>query len=170
MQNIIPLQLNDKSGLVVEEQSGTYRKAHGDEIIAAARSVLNRRFRRGTAITSPAETNEFLQLRFAGLEHEVFSILWLDTRHRVISFDELFRGTIDGASVYPREVAKQGLQHNAAACILAHNHPSGVSEPSLADQAITRRLKDALALIDIRILDHIVVGNNTVSFAERGLL
>lgn len=166
----IPLQLNKNASLHVEEHNGSYRQAHGDEVVAAAKLVLNRRFRRGVSITSPAATEEFLQMKFANLEHEVFAIIWLDTRHRVISFDEIFRGTIDGASVYPRECVKIGLQHNAAACILAHNHPSGISEPSLADQAITRRLKDAFALVDIRVLDHLVVGDDVVSFASRGLL
>ena len=104
------------------------------------------------------------------LEHERFCAIWLDNRHRVIRFDELSRGTIDGASVYPREVVKAALSVNAAACIFAHNHPSGISEPSQADERITRRLRDALALVDIRVLDHIVIGQTSVSFAERGLL
>ena len=104
-------------------------------------------------------------------DHEIFAAIFLDNRHRLIAIRELFRGTIDGASVHPREVAKEALQHNAAAVILAHNHPSGVAEPSHADELITQRLKDALALIDIRILDHVIVaGAHTVSFAARGLL
>ena len=103
--------------------------------------------------------------------HEVFACLFLDTRHRVIAFEELFHGTIDGATVYPRVVAERALTHGAAALIVAHNHPSGISEPSLADQAITRRLKHALALLDIRLLDHFVIGDGTpVSMAARGLL
>jgi DNA repair protein RadC len=102
---------------------------------------------------------------------EVFCCLFLDNRHRLIAFDELFRGTIDGASVHPREVVRQALQRNAAAVILAHNHPSGVAEPSQADELITHRLKDALALVDIRVLDHLIVGDSRcTSFAERGLL
>ena len=100
----------------------------------------------------------------------MFAILWLDNRHRVIAFEELFRGTIDGASIHSREVVKSALGHNAAACIMAHNHPSGVSDPSRADENITRRLRDALALIEVRVLDHIIVGEDCVSFAERGLL
>jgi DNA repair protein RadC len=101
--------------------------------------------------------------------HEVFACIYLDNQHRVLAFDELFRGTIDGASVYPREVVKAALKRNAAALILAHNHPSGVAEPSAADRQLTRRLKDALALVDIRVLDHVVVGDGeTVSLAERG--
>ena len=101
---------------------------------------------------------------------EVFTVLWLDTRHRVLGFEELFRGTIDGSSVHPREVVKSALHKNAAACILAHNHPSGISTASNADRAITRRLKDALSLIDVRVLDHIIVGEDCLSFAEAGLL
>lgn len=156
--------------LQVRDTDGTYRKASDDEVITAARSAINRRFRRGAALCSPAASQEFLRIRLSALEHEVFAALWLDNRHRVIAFEELFRGTIDGASVHPREVVKSALGHNAAACILAHNHPSGVSEPSRADQAITTRLKDALALIDVRVLDHIIVGETCASFAERGLL
>ena len=96
--------------------------------------------------------------------------MFLDNRHRVISFDRMFNGTIDGASVYPREVVRAAINHNAAAVIFAHNHPSGVAEPSRADEQITRRLKDALALIDVRVLDHMIVGDEVVSFAERGLI
>jgi DNA repair protein RadC len=110
-------------------------------------------------------------MRFAGLEHEVFCCLYLDNRNRVIACEELFRGTIDGASVHPRAVVKRALIHNAAAIILAHNHPSGVAEPSQADELITRRLKQALALVDIRVLDHLIVADAVVeSMAERGLL
>jgi DNA repair protein RadC len=113
----------------------------------------------------------FLRARLRDLPHEVFCCLHLDNRNRVIAFEELFRGTIDGASVHPREVVKRALAHNAAALILAHNHPSGVAEPSQADEVITRRLSSALALVDIRVLDHLVVGDSAcVSFAERGLL
>ena len=101
---------------------------------------------------------------------EVFACLFLDNRHRVIAYEELFRGTIDGASVHPREVVKRALHFNTAAVILAHNHPSGIAEPSQADERITQRLKDALALVDIRLLDHMIIGDDVVSFAERGLL
>ena len=122
-------------------------------------------------LTNPIQTRDYLMARLRAHEHEVFACLFLDNRHRIIQFDEMFRGTIDGAHVYPREVVKRALFHNAAAVIFAHNHPSGVAEPSRADQALTRRLQDALALVDIRVLDHIVIGNGeTVSFAEAGLL
>ena len=125
----------------------------------------------GATIAGPADTRRFLRARLRDLPHEVFCCLYLDNRHRVLSFEELFRGTIDGTSVYPREVVRQALQHNAAALIVAHNHPSGVAEPSRADEEITRRLSQALALVDIRLLDHVVVGDGEVtSLAGRGLL
>jgi DNA repair protein RadC len=156
--------------LMVRDEEGQYRPATGEEIIEAAMEEMRRRFARGVSITSPEATKDFLQLKLARLEHEVFAVLWLDNRHRVIAFEELFRGTIDGASVHPREVVKQAMRHNAAAAILAHNHPSGVAEPSQADQRITQRLRDALALVEVRVLDHVIVAENTCSFAERGLL
>jgi DNA repair protein RadC len=126
---------------------------------------------RGDALTSPADTRRFLAARLRGYAHEVFAALFLDNRHRVIAFEELFTGTIDGASVYPREVIKRALHHNAAALILAHNHPSGVAEPSRADESITRRLKEALALVDMRVLDHFIIGDGEItSLAELGLI
>ncbi len=125
----------------------------------------------GSALTNPRATKEFMRMRLRDLPHEVFCCIYLDNRNRVIAFDELFRGTIDGASVHPREVVKEALARNASAVILAHNHPSGVAEPSQADELITRRLKQALALVDIRVLDHLIVGDGVCeSFAERGLL
>jgi len=157
--------------LFTSDATGATRPATPDEILDAARTILARRIRRGAAISSPRATREFLKLQLTGHGHEVFAILFLDNRHRLIEFVPLFRGTIDGASVYPREVVKEALSRNAAAVILAHNHPSGVAEPSQADELITNRLRDALALIDIRVLDHFVVtGDSIVSFAERGLL
>jgi DNA repair protein RadC len=125
----------------------------------------------GPVLDSPAATRDFLIARLRDSPHELFCCLHLDNRHRLIAFDELFRGTIDGASVHPREVVKQALARNAAALILAHNHPSGVAEPSQADELITRRLREALALVDIRVLDHLIVADTgCLSFAERGLL
>ena len=125
----------------------------------------------GPALANPRATREFLRARLRDRDHEVFCCLFLDNRHRVICFEEVFRGTLDGASVHPRDVVKRALARNAAAVILAHNHPSGVAEPSQADELITARLRDALGLVDIRVLDHIVVGDAAcVSFAERGLL
>jgi len=125
----------------------------------------------GEAIRSPADTHAFLQAKIGHLQHELFCCLFLDNRHRVLRFDPMFRGTIDGTSVYPREVVKEALAINAAAVILAHNHPSGVAEPSQADERITRRLKSALELVDIRLLDHLIIGAaETTSLASRGLL
>jgi DNA repair protein RadC len=136
-----------------------------------ARRHYQELMRSGSALANPRATREFLRVRLRDLPHEVFCCVFLDNRHRVIAFEELFRGTIDGASVHPREVVKQALARNAAAVILAHNHPSGLAEPSQADELITRRLKEALALVDIRVLDHLVVGDGVCeSFAERGLL
>jgi DNA repair protein RadC len=124
-----------------------------------------------SALSNPRATRDFLRMRLRDLPYEVFCCLWLDNRHRVIAFEELFRGTIDGAAVHPREVVKHALARNAAAVIVAHNHPSGFAEPSQADEFITRRLKEALALVDIRLIDHLVVGDGGCeSFAERGLL
>ena len=125
----------------------------------------------GQAIRSPADTEAFLVARLRDLPHELFCCLYLDNRHRIIHFEELFRGTIDGTSVYPREVVKQSLAVNAAAIILAHNHPSGVAEPSQADERITRRIKAALDLVDIRLLDHLIIGDGvSTSLASRGIL
>ncbi len=125
----------------------------------------------GETIRSPSDTESFLKARMQHLDHELFCCLFLDNRHRVLRFDELFRGTIDGTSVYPREVVKEALGVNAAAVILAHNHPSGVAEPSQADERITKRLKSALELVDIRLLDHFIVGDGAAtSLASRGLL
>lgn len=125
----------------------------------------------GSSIRSPQDTEDFLKARLMGLEHELFCVIYLDNRHRVLDYEELFRGTIDGTSVYPREVVKAALKHNAAAIILAHNHPSGVAEPSQADERITKRIKAALELIDIRLLDHLIIGNGIcTSLANRGMI
>jgi len=136
-----------------------------------ARRHYEQALRAGPALDSPTTTRSFLRARLRDSPHELFCCLHLDNRHRLIAFDELFRGTIDGASVHPREVVKQALARNAAAVILAHNHPSGVAEASHADQLITRRLCEALQLVDIRVLDHLIVADNAcLSFAEHGLL
>jgi DNA repair protein RadC len=125
----------------------------------------------GPLLDSPQATHRFLVSRLRDQPYELFCCLHLDNRHRLIAFEELFRGTIDGASVHPREVVRQAMARNAAAVILAHNHPSGVAEPSQADELITRRLREALALVDISVLDHCIVGDNgCLSFAERGLI
>jgi len=140
-------------------------------LMEAQRLIEERYLREYEALTNPDMTKQYLKARMANESAEVFGVLWLDTRHRVIRCVDLSRGTIDGASVYPREVVRSGLKDNASAGVLFHNHPSGMAEPSQADIALTRKLKEALGLIDIRVLDHIVVGGSTaVSMAERGLM
>lgn len=144
----------------------------GPELVAAALAWLAGTMRQpGAAMESPDAVRKYLTLSLTQLEHEVFGALFLDAQHRVIADEPLFRGTVTQASVYPREVVKAALHHNAAAVILYHNHPSGVTEPSRADEYLTQTLKSALSLVDVRILDHIIVaGVSTMSFAERGLL
>lgn len=154
----------------VEEGSGT-RPATDDEVVETALEIVRRRFRRGTPLKSPRIAREHVALNYATTEHEVFVVMFLDVRHRLIVSREMFRGTIDGASVHPREVVKEALAVNAAAVILAHNHPSGVAEPSQADEMITQRLREALGIVDIRLVDHLIAaGGDCVSLAERGLL
>lgn len=125
---------------------------------------------RGDCLVDPDAVRYYLTSKLRDCKAEVFACVFMDNRHRVIQYEELFFGTIDGASVHPREVVRRALHHNAAAVIFAHNHPSGIAEPSQADEHITQKLKDALHLIDVRVLDHFVVGDQVVSFAERGLL
>ena len=165
------LSLAFESSLLVRDGKGRYQMATAEQILEAARQVIDHKVQREVAFTSPAVVKDYLRTKLAGYEHEVFAMLFLDNRHRLIAYAELFRGTIDGAAVYPREVLKEALTRNAAAVIFSHNHPSGVPEPSAADRALTSQLRDALALVEVRVLDHIIVaGNDTVSFAERGLL
>ena len=133
--------------------------------------MKNRLVTKGAAFTSPDTVKQYLVLNSGTLEHEIFSCLFLDNQHKLIEYKELFRGTIDGASVYSREVAKEALKLNAAAVIFSHNHPSGITEPSQADRNITNKLKEALALLDVRVLDHIIVGGiDTYAFSEHGLI
>ena len=139
--------------------------------VELARRLLREEITHGSALTSPEAVRDFLRLTLASLPHEAFVVLFLDSQHRLLAAEELFRGTLAQTSVYPREIVKAALAHNAAAVIFAHNHPSGVAEPSRADELLTQALKQALALVDIRTLDHFVVaGHRVVSFAERGLL
>ena len=150
---------------------GTAKYVELKAALELGRRYLEQTLKRDAPLKSPEMTRHFLTSRLRAYPHEVFACLFLDNRHRIIAFEELFTGTIDGASVHPREVVRRCLFHNAAAVIFAHNHPSGISEPSQADRNITRRLADALGLIDIRVLDHFVIGDGeSVSFAERGLL
>jgi DNA repair protein RadC len=140
-------------------------------VLEMSRRYLQEQMMQTDTLSSPTDTRRYLQAKLGAYPYEVFSCLFLDNRHRVICFEELFRGTIDGASVHPREVVKRSLEHNAAALILAHNHPSGIAEPSQADRQITAHLKRALSLVDIRVLDHVIVGDGEpVSLAEMGLM
>ena len=147
------------------------KKQREDRLIARALRVLEERARYGEALASPLAVRDYLRLRFVGKEAEEFWVVWLDSQHRVLEMEMLFVGTINQTSVYPREVVKAALRHNAAAAIFAHNHPSGIPEPSRADELLTQALKQALALVDVRALDHFVVGGDKItSFAERGLM
>ena len=150
---------------------GPAKRAQFEAALELARRSLKDELRAASALTSPGAVRDYLRLAIADREHEVFVCLWLDAQHRVLRFEELFRGTLTQTSVYPREIVKAGLRANAAAVIFAHNHPSGAAQPSRADELLTRNLKDALALVEIKVLDHfIVAGPHTLSFAERGLL
>ena len=166
-----------RSLLTASRKEFCKHKGLGDAKYAQLQAVLemsNRHLQesliRNESLTSSTDTLRYLHGQLRDRPHEIFACLMLDNRNRVIAFRELFRGTIDGASVYPREVVKQALADNAASVILAHNHPSGVCEPSQADIQITERLKSALALVDIRVLDHVIVGEQTLCFSERGLI
>ena len=159
---------------VLDEQAATYttsdtQAGHEIEILARAEQILRQRFERLGTLSQPSDASNWLRMRLATRDSEAFCVVLMDNRHRVLAFEELFQGTIDGASVYPREVVRACLKYNAAAVIFAHNHPSGNSEPSAADVAITRTLKQALDLIGVRVLDHLVIGETVTSLSQRGL-
>ena len=166
-----PLLAAEQQAFCGSQGLGVAKYSQLQAVLEIARRHLLEDLQRRDTLSSPQQTRAYLQLRLSDRSREVFACLFLDTRHRVIAYEELFQGTIDGASVHPREVVKRAIVHNAAALILAHNHPSGVAEPSQADQRITSRLRDALALVDVRVLDHIVIGAaEMTSLAELGLL
>jgi DNA repair protein RadC len=170
-QSLRKLIASDRRSFCAQPGLGLARFAELQAAIEISRRQLSETLRIGPALASPKATRDYLTAKLRDLEHEIFCCLYLDKRHRLIQYEELFRGTIDGASVHPREIVKLALQRNSAAVIVAHNHPSGIAEPSQADELITQRVKEALALVDIRLLDHIIVGDGTsVSLAERGLL
>lgn len=157
--------LHDAAGL------GAAKRAHLEAAIEIGRRILLEKCKAASALTSPGSVRDYLRLSLSSREHEVFVCIWLDAQHRVLEAQELFRGTLTQTSVYPREVVKNALRVNAAAVIFAHNHPSGVAQPSQADELLTRNLREALSLVETRVLDHfIIAGNQTISFAERGLL
>lgn len=151
---------------------GAAKYAQLQAVLEMARRALGETMKERNAFASPTAVRDYLRLHLAGLLHEVFFALWLDAQHRLLVAEELFRGTLSQTSVYPREVVKKALAHNAAAVVFAHNHPSGVAEPSSADETLTRNLKQSLALVDVRVLDHFVVAGQSppLSFAERGLI
>src|SRR5690348_2889975 len=150
---------------------GPAKRAQFAAALELARRSIEGRLKASSALTSPGAVRDFLRMTLGRQPHEVFVCLWLDAQHRVIGCEESFRGTLTQTSVYPREIVKAGLKANAAAVIFAHNHPSGAAQPSRADELLTRNLKDALALVEIKVLDHFVVaGSQAISFAERGLL
>ncbi len=169
-QNVLPC-IPDLQDRFAGIRPGELHEDEKETLLKLALSVLANRHRRGRLLASPGDTVDYLRLLLAEYKNEVFGCLFLDNRHRVIVSEEMFHGTIDGASVHPRVIVQRALEVNAAAVIIYHNHPSGVAEPSRADESLTRRLKDALALVDVRVLDHFVVSaEGCVSFAERGLL
>ena len=163
---------NETQAEYLVKPKGDSEKTKDDAIIAQALRIIEGRMRTaGVTLTSPKDVKDYLTLHLNGLEHEVFGVLWLDAQNRLIATNDLFRGTLTQTSVYPREVVKSALAANAAGCILYHNHPSGFAEPSRADESLTQTLKTALALIDCKVLDHMIVGGgNVMSFAERGLI
>jgi len=153
------------------EGLGPAKYAQLQAVLEMSRRHLQEKLEKGDILSSPKDTQQFLHACLANYNHEVFAAVFLDNRHQIITFKELFNGTLDGASIYPREVVKLALQLNAAAIIFAHNHPSGISAPSQADKQITQKLKDALALVEVRVLDHFIVGDDGgYSFAEHGLI
>ena len=159
----------DSFVLLVRDVAGMYRPAQADEVLQAAQKLLWQRLRGSQVLSSPQAVRDFLRVRLGGLEHEVFAVLMLDAQHALIEYVELFHGTVSQTAVYPREVVKESLARNAAALILVHNHPSGVAEPSRADEFLTQTLKSALSLVDVRVLDHLLVaGTDVLSFAECG--
>ena len=161
----------DRKGICAARGLGDAKYCQLQAALEIARRFFAETVSRGTCLTSPDQARELLVARLRDRPNEVFAVLFLDNRHRMLHYGELFRGTINAAAVHPREVVREALERGAASVILAHNHPSGVAEPSAADRAITRQLREALQLVDIRVLDHIVVGDGeTVSFSERGLL
>jgi DNA repair protein RadC len=145
-------------------------KSSEQDVLAAAEGILKIKLERFCSLSNPTDAGDFLRMRLGALMHEEFHVLWLDNRHQILGCQKLFNGTVDGASVYPREVVRAALGVNACAAIFAHNHPSGVAEPSAADRVITNELSNALKLVGVRVLDHIVVGETCVSMAARGLL
>lgn len=165
-----PLLSADEKSFCQSKGVGQAKFVQLQAVVEMSRRHLQEKLQRGDAMSNVSDVKNYLQSRLQHYPFEVFACLFLDNKHRVIEYEELFRGTIDGASVHPREVVRRVLHHNAAAIVLAHNHPSGVAEPSQSDNLITQKLKDALQMIDVRVLDHFIIGDEVVSLVERGLL
>jgi len=159
------------SVLLVCDVAGDYRQVDAAEVLHVAQQVLLGRVHGSNVLGSPQAVRDYLRVRLGALEHEVFAVVHLDAQHRVIEYVEMFRGTVTQTSVYPREVVKEAMKLNSCAVLLVHNHPSGSTQPSRADELLTQTLKNALALVDVRVLDHLIVGgNNIASMAEKGLI
>ena len=159
------------SSLLVRDVAGDYRPANADEVLLAAQHVLAGQLRGSEVLSSPQVVYDYLRVKLGALEHEVFGVVHLDSQNRVIAYVEMFRGSVSQTSVYPREVVKEALAHNSAAVLFVHNHPSGAAQPSRADELLTQTLKQCLALVDVRVLDHVIVaGADLLSMAERGLM
>jgi DNA repair protein RadC len=162
---------SNSSVLIVRDVAGDYRQVDADEVLQAAQEVLLGRVRGGDVLASPQAVRDFLRVKLGTLAHEMFAVVHLDSQNRVIDYVEMFRGTVSQTSVYPREVVRESMMRNSAALLLVHNHPSGSTQPSKADEMLTQTLKTALALVDVRVLDHLIVaGNDILSMAERGLM
>lgn len=171
ISSLASLESTAGDSLLVRDVAGAYRPADTSEVLQAAQRMLASRVRGSDPLSSPTIVKNFLQARLGMLPHEVFAVVHLDAQHRVLDYVEMFRGTLNQTSVYPREVVKDALMRNSAALIFVHNHPSGAVEPSQADRILTQALKSALALVDVAVLDHMIVAGGTISsMAERGLL
>jgi DNA repair protein RadC len=165
------VQSHGAEALLVQEGEGVYRLAEPAEVLRAAQRFLASQVKGAEVMSSPSVVKDFLRVRLSALPHEVFAVVHLDAQNRVIDYDEMFRGTVTQTSVYPREVVREAMLRNSAAVLLVHNHPSGTTQPSRADEALTQTLKAALALVDVRVLDHLIVGGATIlSMAEHGIL
>lgn len=165
------IETSNSSVILVRDVAGDYRQVDADEVLLAAREVLLGRVRGSDVLASPQAVRDYLRVKLGTLEHEVFAVVHLDTQNRVIEYVEMFRGTVSQTSVYPREVVREAMMRNSAALLLVHNHPSGSTQPSRADEMLTQTLKTALALVDVRVLDHLIVaGGDILSMAERGLM
>ncbi len=165
------VDFSNSSVLLVRDVAGDYRQVDADEVLQVAQEVLLGRVRGSEVLSSPQAVRDFLRVKLGTLEHEVFAVVHLDTQNRVIEYVEMFRGTVSQTSVYPREVVREAMKRNSAAMLLVHNHPSGSTQPSRADEMLTQTLKAALALVDVRVLDHLIVaGGDIKSMAECGLL